>query len=148
LFKAVITIEKFRNEKGDIFAVLSYEANKNYLLMKWIGFSTEDEVKRASAAMMLWQKDEGQAKSCRFHVHDTKEIQGAWIGVVNWIKEVMWPFCYQCGLRYNLSVTSPDLFSKMSSVALKKQDSQQVTTVLFESVSAAENWLTEKYKSL
>lgn len=144
----MITLEKFRNDAGDIFAVLSYEPHKNYLLMKWIGFSTEEEVKLASMAMMQWQKEEGQAKACRFHVHDTKEIQGAWIGVVDWIKDVMWPFCYQCGLRYNLSVTSPDLFSKMSSVALKKQDSRQVTTVLFETVTAAENWLTEKYRFL
>jgi len=144
----VTTIEKFRNKAGDIYAVLAYEPVKNYLFMRWIGYSTEDEVKQASKAMMQWQKDEGQAKNCRFHVHDTKEIQGAWIGVVDWIKDEMWPFCYQCGLRYNLSVTSPDLFSKMSSVALKKRDSRQVTTVLFETVAAAENWLTEKYKSL
>lgn len=142
------TVEKFRNEAGDIYALLTYDPNKNYLLMRWIGYSSESEVKHASMAMMQWQKNIGQTRNCRFHVHDTKEIQGAWIGVVDWIRDEMWPFCYQCGLRYNLSVTSPDLFSKMSSVALKKQDSRQVTTVLFETVAAAENWLTEKYKTL
>lgn len=144
----MIAIQKFRNEAGSIYAILVYEPVKNYLLMRWIGYSSEDEIKRASMGMMQWQKNEGQSKNCRFHVHDTKEMQGAWIGVVDWIRDVMWPFCYQCGLRYNLSVTSPDLFSKMSSLALKKQDSKQVTTVLFETLSAAENWLTEKYKSL
>ncbi|TSJ34884.1 hypothetical protein FO440_24245 [Mucilaginibacter corticis] len=144
----MITIDKFRNEAGDIYAHLSYEPYRNYLFMRWIGYSTEAEVMHASKAMMQWQKAEGQSKNCRFHVHDTKEIQGAWIGVVDWIRDEMWPFCYQWGMRYNLSVTSPDLFSKLSSIALKKQDSRQVTTVLFETVAAAENWLTEKYKSL
>lgn len=144
----MITINKFKNVAGDIYATLAYNTDRNYLFMRWIGYSSEEEVKRASTAMMIWQRDEGQARNCRFHVHDTKEIQGAWIGVVDWIRDEMWPFCYQCGLRYNLSVTSPDLFSKMSSIALKNQDSRQVTTVLFETVAAAENWLTEKYKSL
>jgi hypothetical protein len=144
----VITIGKYSNEAGDIYARLFYEPGKNYLLMRWIGYSSEEEVKQASRAMMQWQKDEGRTRNCRFHVHDTKEIQGAWIGVVDWIRDEMWPFCYQCGLRYNLSVTSPDLFSKMSSIALKKQDSRQVTTVLFETMAAAETWLTEKYKSI
>jgi len=140
--KPVITVEKFKNEAGDIYAVLTYEPNKNYLLMKWIGYSSEDEVKLASMKMMEWQKEKGRAKNCRFHVHDTKEIQGAWIGLVEWIKNEMFPFCYEFGLRYNLSVTSPDLFSKMSSIALKQQDPFRVTTVLFETLSAAEAWLT------
>ena len=144
----MIAVEKFRNEAGIIYATLAYEPVKNYLLMRWIGYSTEDEVKRASIGMMQWQKNEGQIRNCRFHVHDTKEIQGAWIGVVDWIRDEMWPFCFQCGLRYNLSITSPDLFSKMSSLALKHQDSRQITTVLFETLPAAESWLLEKYKSL
>ena len=123
---------------------LAYEPRKNYLLIRWIGYCSEEEVKRASIGMMSWQKDEGQYKKCRFHVHDTKEIQGAWIGVVDWIMDEMWPVCYQYGLRYNLSITSPDLFSKMSSIALKKQNSWQVITVLFETLDDAENWLIEK----
>lgn len=141
-------VEKFTNQAGATYAILSYEAGKNYLMMRWVGYCTEEDVKHASTAMMKWQQREGIAKNCRFHVHDTKEIQGAWIGVVNWIRDTMWPFCYRYGLRYNLSVTSPDLFSKMSSIALKKQGSNQVTTVLFETVAAAEAWLKEKYKIL
>jgi hypothetical protein len=144
----VVTIEKFRNQAGDVYATLAYKPSKNYLLMRWIGYCSEEDVKRASIGMMNWQKNEGQSKKCRFHVHDTKEIQGAWIGVVDWIRDEMWPFCYQCGLRYNISITSPDLFSKMSSLALKNQNSRQVTTVLFETLVAAESWLIEKYKSL
>jgi hypothetical protein len=81
-------------------------------------------------------------------VHDTKEIEGAWIGVVDWINAEMFPLCYQVGLRYNLSVVSPDLFSKMSSVALQQKKSTQVPTVLFETLSGAEHWLVQKYKLL
>lgn len=144
----MVTIEKFRNQSGNVYATLAYSAGKNYLLMRWTGYCSEDEVKLASVGMMNWQKKEGHSKKCRFHVHDTKELQGAWIGVVDWIRDEMWPFCYQYGLRYNISITSPDLFSKMSSLALRNQRSTQVTTVLFETLGAAENWLTEKYKSL
>lgn len=143
----MITVNKFRNQADEVFGILTYEPDKNYLLMTWIGYSSEEEVKLASTAMIAWQQTDGLKKKCRVHIHDTREIQGAWIGVVDWIKNVMWPLCYQSGLRYNLSITSPDLFSKMSSRALKQQNSNQVTTMLFEKLSSAETWLKEKYKS-
>lgn len=146
--KQVVTVEKIKNQAGEIYAVLSYEPNKNYLLMKWLGYSTEEEVKQASLKMMAWQLSEGLKKNCRFHVHDTKEIEGAWVGVVDWINNEMFPRCYQAGLRYNLSVTSPDLFSKMSSVALQQQQSWQVPTLLFESLAQAELWIMQHAKSL
>ncbi|GAB4034908.1 hypothetical protein GCM10028774_22870 [Spirosoma jeollabukense] len=146
--KQVATIEKIRNEAGEIYAVLSYEPNKNYLLMKWVGYSSEEEVKQASLKMMAWQLSEGLTRKCRVHVHDTKEIEGAWIGVVDWINSEMFPRCYQAGLRYNLSITSPDLFSKMSSVALQQQKSWQVPTLLFESLTQAELWIMQHAKSL
>ncbi|TLV01625.1 hypothetical protein FEN17_18770 [Dyadobacter luticola] len=142
------TIEKLKNAAGEVYAVLTYEPNKNYLLMKWVGYSTEEEVKLASSKMMDWQQKEGLLRKCKFHVHDTKEIEGAWIGVVEWIEKEMFPFCYQFGLRYNLSVTSPDLFSKMSSVALHQMNSGLVPTILFETLSQAESWLMAKYKSM
>lgn len=144
--KQVVTIEKIRNDAGEVYAVLTYEPNKNYLMMKWLGYSSEAEVRHASSKMMEWQKNNGQIKKCKFHVHDTKEIEGAWIGVVDWIENEMFPFCYQFGLRYNLSVTSPDLFSKMSSVALHQTNSRLVPTILFETISQAEAWLITKYK--
>ena len=146
--KQVVIVEKIKNEVGDVYAVLSYEPNKNYLLMKWVGYSSEDEVKQASMRMMDWQQHEGVARNCRVHVHDTKEIEGAWIGVVDWITNEMFPFCYQAGLRYNLSVISPDLFSKMSSVALQQQKSWQVTTLLFQTMGQAEHWIVQHAKSL
>jgi hypothetical protein len=146
--KPVITIERIKNDAGQLYAILSYEPNKNYLLMKWIGFSTEDEVKAASLRMLDWQQKEGLAKNCKFHVHDTKEIEGAWIGLVDWINNELFPAGYQAGLRYNLSIISPDLFSKMSSIALHQQKSRQVPTVLFETLPQAEQWLMEKYRSM
>ncbi|GAB4028801.1 hypothetical protein [Spirosoma koreense] len=144
----VVTLEKIKNQAGEIYAVLSYEPTKNYLLMKWVGYSTEDEVKQASLKMMAWQLNEGLKKQCRVHVHDTKEIEGAWIGVVDWINTDMFPRCYQAGLRYNLSITSPDLFSRMSSVALQQQKSWQVPTILVESLVQAEEWITQHARSL
>ncbi|WP_302861468.1 hypothetical protein [Mucilaginibacter sp. L3T2-6] len=144
----MITIERIKNDAGELYAVISYEPNKNYLLMKWIGYSSEDEVKHASLRMLDWQRKEGSIKNCRFHVHDTKEIEGAWIGLVDWINNELFPLSYQAGLRYNLSILSPDLFSKMSSIALHQQMSRQVPTVLFETLSQAEKWLADKYKSL
>ena len=143
----IMIVEKLKNEVGDVYAVLSYEPTQNYLLMKWVGYSSEEEVKRASLKMITWQQHEGMARKCQVHVHDTKEIEGAWIGVVDWIATEMFPQCYQAGLRYNLSVTSPDLFSKMSSVALQQQSSWQVTTLLFETLEQAEKWIVQHIKS-
>lgn len=144
----MVTIARIKNVAGEVYAILSYEPNKNYLLMKWLGYCSEEEVKEASLKMLAWQRKEGLRKGCRFHVHDTKEIEGAWIGLVDWINNEFFPLNYQVGLRYNLSIISPDLFSKMSSVALKQQKTSVVPTVLFDTLSQAEQWLSEKYKQL
>jgi hypothetical protein len=144
----LIPIEKIENADGEVYAVLQYEPDKNYLLMKWIGYCTEEEMKSASLRMLDWQRQEGRRKGCRFHVHDTKELEGAWVGVVDWIRNDFFPQCYEAGLRYNISVLSPDLFSKLSSEALFQRPSAKVPTLLFETMSQAERWLTGKYHEL
>lgn len=144
----MIVVDLIRNEAGEIYAKLSYDPHKNYLLMKWIGFCSEDEVKAASMKMYEWQKREGFKKSCKFHVHDTKEIEGAWAGLVDWISNYFFPLNYEFGLRYNISVISPDLFSKLSSIELQKRSNDMVTTVLCETISQAEAWLAKRYAEL
>lgn len=94
------------------------------------------------------QKREGSKKGCKFHVHDTKEIEGAWAGLVDWITNYFFPLNYEHGLRYNISIISPDLFSKLSSIELQKRSNDRVKTVLCETISQAEAWLTKRYTEL
>lgn len=144
----MIILNKIKKSSGEIYAILSYEPQKNYLLMKWIGYSTEEEVKAASLKMLEWQQKEGSKKGCKFNVHDTKEIESAWAGLVDWINNEFFPLNYQAGLRYNISILSPDLFSKLSSLELSRQTGVKVPTILCETLSGAEHWLSEKYKML
>lgn len=143
----MIVVDLIRNSQDAIYAKISYEPQKNYLLMKWIGPCSEEEVKMASMRMYEWQKKEWKRTKCRFHVHDTKEIEGAWAGLVDWISNYFFPLNYEYGLRYNISIISPDLFSKLSSIALEKTYSP-VTTVLCETISQAEAFLVKKYIEL
>ncbi|ELR72476.1 hypothetical protein C900_01471 [Fulvivirga imtechensis AK7] len=142
----MIVVDLIRNASDEIYAKLSYEPQKNYLLMKWVGPCAEPEVKDASLRMLEWQKTEGSRRKCRFHVHDTKEIEGAWAGLVDWITNYFFPMNYEYGLRYNISIISPDLFSKLSSLELKKRSTNKVTTILCETLSQAEQWLTQRSK--
>jgi hypothetical protein len=142
----MIVVELIRNDSGVLYAKLSYEPNKNYLLMKWIGPCSEEEVKMASMQMLEWQKKEGKRTKCMFHVHDTKEIEGAWAGLVGWITNYFFPLNYEYGLRYNISIISPDLFSKLSSIELKKHSNDKVTTILCETISQSEKWIVQKYR--
>ncbi len=144
----MIVVERITNKSGEIYARLSYEPQKNYLLMKWVGPCTEEEVKAASLRMLEWQKRDGLKSKCRFHVHDTKEIEGAWAGLVDWISNYFFPLNYEYGLRYNISIISPDLFSKLSSYELKRRTDSKVTTILCETISQAEAFLTKKYPEL
>ncbi len=140
----MIILERIRNEEGHVFAQMSYEPLKNYLLMKWIGYCTEEEVKAASLKMLQWQKNEGRRRKCHFHVHDNKEMESAWVGLVDWINNEFFAENFEAGLRYNISIISPDLFSKLSSLELHKSNNVRVPTVLFETISEAERWITEK----
>ena len=144
----MIVIDIIRNSSDDIYAKLSYEPQKNYLLMKWIGPCTENEVKEASMKMFEWQKKEGLRTKCKFHVHDTKEIEGAWAGLVDWISNYFFPLNYEYGLRFNVSILSPDLFSKLSSIQLEKKTRSKGTTELCEKNYQAEAWNTKKYVEL
>lgn len=113
--------------------------------MKWIGPCSHDEIKMGALKMLKWQKKYGVKYNCRFHVHDTKEIEGAWAGVVDWISNYFFPENYKYGLRYNISILSPDIFSKLSSLELKKR-SNKVATILVETLSQAETWISHKGK--
>lgn len=139
----MIVVDLIRNTSDDIYAKLIYEPSKNYLLMKWIGPCSQDEVKNGSLKMLEWQKKYGIRNKCRFHVHDTKEIEGAWAGVVDWISNYFFPENYKYGLRYNISILSPDIFSKLSSLELKKRNNK-VATILVETLSQAEAWISNQ----
>ncbi|MCE4565680.1 hypothetical protein INQ51_15275 [Maribellus sp. CM-23] len=141
----MIVVDLIRNASGELYGKISYEPQKNYLLMKWMGPCSEEEVKTASMRMYEWQKREGSKKNCKFHVHDTKELEGAWAGLVDWITNYFFPLNFEHGLRYNISIISPDMFSKFSSVELKKRSNNKVTTILCETISQAESWISKNY---
>lgn len=143
----MIVVDLIRNNSGELYAKLSYNPQKNYLLMKWMGPCSDDEVKYASLKMLEWQKREGVKQKCKFHVHDTKEIEGAWAGLVDWITNYFFPLNYEYGLRYNLSILSPDMFSKLSSVQLS-QNGGKVPTIICETISQAESWIASKHGHL
>ena len=134
-------ITRIKNEGGVVYAILSYEPAKNYLLMKWIGFCTDDELMEATLKMLEWQQSEGQQRSCQFHVHDTKEFDVAWAGTVDWIVNDYFPRAYDAGVRYNISILSPDLFSKLSSEALFERSNPVLPTKLCETLSEAERFI-------
>lgn len=138
-------IELIRNARGEIYAKLSYHPQKNYLLMKWIGACSEEELKFASMQMFKWQRANGIVLKCKVHLHDTKEMEGAWAGrqSVKWISDYFFKINYEFGLRYNISVLSPDMFSKMTSHQLQQSQSK-VPTLLFETIGQAEQWLQKK----
>lgn len=141
----MILIDLIRNTEGEIYAKLSYNEEKNYLHMKWIGHCSEEELKAASMQMFKWQRAKGSALKCRVHIHDTKEMQGAWAGQesVKWISDYFFKINYEFGLRYNISILSPDMFTKLTSHQLQKRASK-VPTILFNTLSQAEQWLEKK----
>ncbi len=130
-----------RNAADEVYAELCYNDEKNYLFMRWSGFCTEEELKQATLRMLDWQQTEGQQRTCRFHVHDTKEFESAWTSTIDWIVNEFFNKAYVFGLRCNISVLSPDLFSKVSSEALQQHPGSLVPTLLFESLVAAEQYI-------
>ena len=141
-------IARIENADGNVYAILSYQPNLNYLLMKWIGFCTDEELKQATLHMLQWQQTEGDIYNCRVHIHDTKEFDVAWVDTVDWIVNDFFDKAYDAGLRLNISVLSPDLFSKLSSEALFQQPGSKVPTQLFETLEAAESWIRNNGSTL
>ncbi|MBC7920115.1 MAG: hypothetical protein H7Z75_03410 [Ferruginibacter sp.] len=140
----MMLIHTARNAADEVYAELTYNADKNYLFMRWSGFCTDDELKQATLRMLHWQRAEGQKRACRFHVHDTKDFETAWTGTVDWIVNEFFNQAYDAGLRFNISVLSPDLFSKLSSEALQQHPDSRVPTVLLASLAAAEQYIVSQ----
>ncbi|GAB3275832.1 hypothetical protein GCM10027347_49350 [Larkinella harenae] len=138
---------RVKNEEGFVYAILSEEPEKNYLLMKWIGFCTDEELMQATLNMLEWQLTVGQERGCVFHVHDTKEFDVAWSGAIDWIINDYFPRAFEAGVRYNISILSPDLFSKLSSEALFEKSNPIIPTRLFETLPEAEDFIAEYYAS-
>jgi hypothetical protein len=138
----MIPIYTARNAADEVYAELQYNADKNYLFMRWSGYCTDEELKQATLRMLDWQQTEGQQRACRFHVHDTKEFETAWTLTIDWIVNEFFNKAYAFGLRGNISILSPDLFSKVSSEALQQYPGSLVPTLLFESLMAAEQFIT------
>ncbi len=134
-------IARIPNADGEVYAVLSYQPTLNYLLMDWIGFCTADELMQATLRMLDWQQTEGIRRNCSVQVHNTKEMNVAWNDTVDWIANDFFPRAYQAGLRYNISILSPDLFTKLSSEALHQHSNSKVPTLLFETLPEAEKWI-------
>ncbi|HLK98707.1 MAG TPA: hypothetical protein VK364_13130 [Hymenobacter sp.] len=133
-----------RNAADEVYAELQYNADRNYLFMRWSGYCTDDELKQATLQMLDWQQTEGQQRACRFHVHDTKEFETAWTRTIDWIVNEFFNKAYAFGLRGNISILSPDLFSKVSSEALQQYPGSLVPTLLFESLMAAEQFIASQ----
>jgi len=49
-------------------------------------------------------------------------------------------------MRFNISIISPDLFSKLSSLELRSRNNSKITTILCETISQAEAWIIESYQ--
>lgn len=62
-------------------------------------------------------------------------------GAIDWIVTEFFNKAYPFGLRCNISVLSPDLFSMVSSEALQQHPGSLVPTKLFESLVAAEQFI-------
>ncbi|MFD1139706.1 hypothetical protein ACFQ4C_01235 [Larkinella insperata] len=139
-------LRRIQNSEGAVYAILLDEPAKNYLLMKWIGFCTDEELMQATLTMLDWQQTVGQARGCRFHVHDTKEFDVAWAGAVDWIVQDYFPRLREFGVRYNISILSPDLFSKLSSEALFERSNPIIPTRLCETLAEAEQFVGEQYQ--
>lgn len=140
----MIVLEHLRNDIGNIYGKILYNSSCNCLLMKWIGHCTEEEVKHGYLRMLEWQKLEGVKNKIQFHVHDTKEMEGSWAGLVEWIAQFFFPKNHEYGLRYNVSIVSPDLFSKHASMKLEKTSHRLVTTILCNTFSNAQEFITTK----
>jgi hypothetical protein len=137
-----------RTTADEVYAELCYNPEKNYLFMRWSGFCSQDEMKVATVHMLDWQQTEGQQRTCRFHVHDTKEFETAWASSIDWIVNEFFNKAYNFGLRSNISVLSPDLFSKVSSETLQQYPGSLVPTVLVESLVAAEQYIDSQQQTI
>ncbi len=115
--------------------VMELEEEKNYVILRWIGFQTEDDIYKSGEKILeIFKK-----LDCSKILNDNTEVRGPWNKASEWTSNVWFPrMIEEGGLKKFAWVFPENVFASLS--ASKAMPNTDLVSK-FNSHKAAENWL-------
>ncbi len=123
------------NAQGEIFMNLSLE--KDYILAKWRGHISADDVIAAAKAYLEFLKQNPHNKL----FNDKSEVTGDWQDANDWLEYDWLPKAYDAGLRFMAHVYSHGMFSQLSAHDLRERVDPPLLMKNFVDSEQAMKWL-------
>ncbi|HEX8549796.1 MAG TPA: hypothetical protein VF691_22740 [Cytophagaceae bacterium] len=118
---------------------ISYDHNRNWLIVDWKGFQTVELIKFGGAKMHEYLVK----YSCQKVLNDNTNVTGLWSGAAEWTGTVWFPLMVRSGLKYFAWVYSPSIFSKLSTEESLENFSDKTIVKTFDDINSASSWLSE-----
>ncbi len=115
---------------------IHHEESGGWLYANWKGYQSVDMVKAGCEEILL------QLAALRVSkvLNDNSNVTGIWVGAAYWIAINWFPRMREAGLRHFAWVQSPSRLSQVSATTTVEH-SPPGTAVLFNDITAAEEWL-------
>lgn len=117
--------------------VMEHAEEKNYVILRWVGFQTEEDIYRSGEKILeIFKK-----LDCSKIINDNREVRGPWNKASEWTQNVWFPQMIEDGGLKKFAWLFPEnVFAELS--ATKAMPDNELIKK-FQGFSAAENWLME-----
>ena len=116
------------------FIEISYEPTGNYLYSNWLGFQSEESVKKGCEIML----EQLTLKGVNKVLNDNTKVTGPWQSASEWVGTVWFPKMEKAGLKHFSWVFSPNIFAELSA---KKAMPESNIVKSFNSFPDAKQWI-------
>ncbi len=124
----------------DQHITISYQSEKNTVLVEWKGFQNLKTIKHGAMILLEIVKKYKATKI----LNDNTHVLGTWSEAADWIGLDYFPMLDNAGLKYFAWTYSPIGFSKLSAKKSLDVMVADVTTQLFTEIEVAVKWLESK----
>ncbi|WP_017715953.1 hypothetical protein [Kamptonema formosum] len=132
---------ELKNELGELFCRIEYDAANGWLVASWKNFVTYDIIKQGCEAILEMIKE----YNCDKLLVDTFLAKGPWAQTNEWQEKDFLPRTVEAGLRYTAFVVSLNSFNALSAKDLEKRTEKlDLEMVYFNNLEEAKVWLQGK----
>ena len=116
---------------------INYDSDANAVVMKWSGFSKNDEFREANEAVLDFIK---QSRANKL-LADTRDMKIISIKDQQWLYLNWLPRTIAAGLNFAAIIKSEDFFNRLSVDNVVQQVNDHLTVKYFNTFLRAKNWL-------
>jgi hypothetical protein len=132
-----------RNAFGDLYFESIYRKEGHYIVCRWYGFVTPEDIKLAGVAVLELMQSNAVSRL----VVDTRKLEGSWADATSWVLCDWAPLALAMGLTHVAQIMSLDLITEETNRYFMAASGacKQMKMMSFETKQEAVGWLGSVY---